>query len=535
MSSKSPFAELTELPFSAFAAPSPFAAADPAAVPADAPEGSYTYALVQSAPSVPSEECEVAAAAVEIVIRWGATTLHVAHLAPPRAFHVGEASGKVPVDFELPADRLGAARLPVLRLAADGSPRVVLPAGAKGTATVSGQVVTLTDLAAGAHSASPAGVEPSAEVAGALELPLRDSTRVRFEIGGIELEIASVQAGRKVTGRLALDRRGLPFQALSAALHVGLLAAAAAFMPPSALASEDSLSRERMDDLRMILSTVAEREPDTAKDPPAQGADGPSDNHPGHAGPGDAGKVGSTTSKSRDGRAGIAGPADNASVQLSKAETLAMARSFGMIGVLSSMQDGSASPPSPWGDVALGRDPRSANGALFGDNIAESSGSGGLTLSGVGEGGDSDGRGIGVDRNGMFGPGTGLDRFGPGRLTRPPRHKPADLSMRPGDTEVKSRIPSDVIQRVVRMSFGRFRACYENGLRSNPGLAGRVAVRFVIGRDGAVMSASNGGSDLPDAGVVSCVVAGFRSLQFPQGDDASIATVVYPIVFSPAK
>lgn len=107
--------------------------------------------------------------------------------------------------------------------------------------------------------------------------------------------------------------------------------------------------------------------------------------------------------------------------------------------------------------------------------------------------------------------------------------------MRPGDTKVSSRIPAELIQRTVRQNFGRFRLCYENGLRANPNLAGRVSVRFVIGRDGAVMSASNGGSDLPDAGVVSCVVSAFRGLQFQQGEDASVATVVYPIVFSPAK
>ena len=44
-------------------------------VAADAPEGSYTYKLVQSGPDVSSEECETAVAAVEILIRWGATVL----------------------------------------------------------------------------------------------------------------------------------------------------------------------------------------------------------------------------------------------------------------------------------------------------------------------------------------------------------------------------------------------------------------------------------------------------------------------------
>jgi hypothetical protein len=129
---------------------SPFASpVDPAEVPANAPEGSYTYELVQSAPSVPTEECETDAASVEIMIRWGATTLDVVHLTPPRSFHVGEETEKgAAVDFCLPADKLGARRLPIVLKADGGSARVVIPAGAKGTATIAGQVVKVSDLAA---------------------------------------------------------------------------------------------------------------------------------------------------------------------------------------------------------------------------------------------------------------------------------------------------------------------------------------------------------------------------------------------------
>jgi outer membrane biosynthesis protein TonB len=84
----------------------------------------------------------------------------------------------------------------------------------------------------------------------------------------------------------------------------------------------------------------------------------------------------------------------------------------------------------------------------------------------------------------------------------------------------------------VRQNFGRFRLCDENGLRSSPGLQGRVGVRFVIGRDGAVSNVGNGGSDLPDAAVVSCVVRAFYGLSFPQPENG-IVTVTYPIVFTP--
>ncbi|HEY4119810.1 MAG TPA: AgmX/PglI C-terminal domain-containing protein, partial [Byssovorax sp.] len=78
----------------------------------------------------------------------------------------------------------------------------------------------------------------------------------------------------------------------------------------------------------------------------------------------------------------------------------------------------------------------------------------------------------------------------------------------------------------------RFRLCYENGLRANPNLQGRVAVRFVIGRDGGISQVASGGSDIADSAVTSCVTRAFYGLSFP-APESGIVTVTYPIVFSP--
>jgi outer membrane biosynthesis protein TonB len=69
-------------------------------------------------------------------------------------------------------------------------------------------------------------------------------------------------------------------------------------------------------------------------------------------------------------------------------------------------------------------------------------------------------------------------------------------------------------------------------LARNPKLEGRVAVRFVIERDGSVQHSSNDGSELPDAAAVECVVTKFLRLKFPP-PDGGIVTVVYPIMLSP--
>jgi hypothetical protein len=101
-----------------------------------------------------------------------------------------------------------------------------------------------------------------------------------------------------------------------------------------------------------------------------------------------------------------------------------------------------------------------------------------------------------------------------------------------GTLTVNGRLPPAVIQRILRVNQGRFRACYRSGLHTNPSLTGRVTARFVIGRDGGVSSVANGGSDLPDSSVVSCVVRALYGLSFPQ-PDAGIVTVVYPLHFTP--
>jgi hypothetical protein len=86
-----------------------------------------------------------------------------------------------------------------------------------------------------------------------------------------------------------------------------------------------------------------------------------------------------------------------------------------------------------------------------------------------------------------------------------------------------------VIRRIVRQNFGRFRLCYENGLKNNPNLQGTVKVKFVIDNYGAVVTTDDGGSDIPDASVSQCVVRAFGTLSFPQPEDDRV-WVLYPIV-----
>jgi tetratricopeptide (TPR) repeat protein len=197
--------------------------------------------------------------------------------------------------------------------------------------------------------------------------------------------------------------------------------------------------------------------------------------------------------------------------------------------------DPPATAASPWRSDALGADPLSARGSMWGEQAGEASGAGGLGLTGIGEGGGGRGEGIGLGGIGTLGHGasagtaqgfgSGYGRLGGAHRVEPPR-------VRAGTPQVSGRIPTEVIQRIARQNFGRFRLCYENGLRERPDLAGRMAVRFVIQRDGSVSQAAVMDLGTLTPQVASCVARAFYALSFPAPEGSTI-TVVYPLTFGP--
>ena len=189
-----------------------------------------------------------------------------------------------------------------------------------------------------------------------------------------------------------------------------------------------------------------------------------------------------------------------------------------------------AEASSPWSDNT----PELARQSALRD-AAEFGMVGLLGGDGTGEGGGGRGDGIPLGAIGTLGKGAGTGTgqgFGSGHGRLGGSHRSSPPQVRMGAVNVNGRLPPEVIQRIVRQNFGRFRLCYESGLQVNPNLQGRVAVRFVIGKDGSTTNVGNGGSDLPDGGVVSCIVRAFHGLSFPQ-PDGGVVSVVYPIMLSP--
>ena len=163
-----------------------------------------------------------------------------------------------------------------------------------------------------------------------------------------------------------------------------------------------------------------------------------------------------------------------------------------MIGLLNTGAGGDPNAPTaPWGrDDSLGNDPMSARGNMWGDDIGDSFGAGGLGLSGIGEGGGGRGEGIGLGYIGTIGHGAGTGTgqgfgSGHGRLGGShPTTRPAGPHGRDARSTVGSR------PRSSSASFARTTVASASATRTVCATTrtsqGRVSVRFVIGRDGAV-------------------------------------------------
>ncbi len=457
------------------------------------------------APALPGSS-DHSLAAVEIAVRWGDNVLAVEQLSPPRAYRIGEDDG---CDYCVP--------------------RALLPAGC----------ATLVEVGDGIRVLAPAGARvrriAGDEVAPAGEgaLVLEPGMRVRIAFGELSFDVRGVAPEAKHTRALGPSRRGLAAIGLSALAQIGMLMGTAAFMPALASDHDDMINDEQRHVMQYFLDASAEHELHDDGDE-ARAASLPSEAE-GQGTQSDVHTPGDTLTTTDAATALRGGPGrgpQTSDVPLSRAEALQDAADFGMIPMLRAAELGNV--PMPW-DVPLGDTPSSGffvNDGAIGDHPFAFDSTLGLTRPG----------GIGSDdRGGWYRTGN-LLASAPGAgghwsiPLRPQgrRHDPSAPILRSRHQEEGVQLPPGAIQRVVHANFGRFRACYQSALQSNPALQGRVAVAFVIGRDGRVVSARDAGSDLPNAGVVSCVVGAFSGLSFT-APEHGVVRVTYPLVFIPTN
>lgn len=167
-------------------------------------------------------------------------------------------------------------------------------------------------------------------------------------------------------------------------------------------------------------------------------------------------------------------------------------------------------------------------GALDGPAIGDAAGTLGLGVRGSGPGGGGVGtESVGVGPVGTKGLGraaAGAGKIGGGGQSELGLDEPAD---------VDGGLDREVIRRVVLAHRAQIRFCYEKALQTQPQLAGKVAVEFVIGADGKVTTA-RAAEDSVGAEVGACVVSKVRGWSFPKPKGGGVVVVTYPFLFKQA-
>jgi hypothetical protein len=477
-----------------------------------------SYAMVVSGANAKMETADLERSDAEIVdvtFSWGTsgdrTVLDVKHLAVGQALSVGEGDG---CDLLVPKSALGALRAELVRY--EGTTCfVAVPSGA---------------------SARLDGF-PTNDAS----LPLSLGHVAEIDIGGFALRFTVVAAPKKVVGAgvaSALRNGGLRSVLGSAFVHGLAIAAVAFFMPSLSSAEQDEIDRDHMVDIQKLLNASADKELEKQIDDSSSA--GGADSLPGDRAKGPEGQAGKPEAKAQ-GRMALKGDKDREK-SFSREQERQAAMDFGFIGYLAT-QTANDGPNVPWGSVQNGPDAKSVMGSLFGQSIGEAPGFGGLGLTGPGSGGGGNNPWIGMNGIGGLG-GTG----GPGHCTGPScpgnigvgkggnggGYAPKPFTMRPeGQVRVNGRLDPQIIQRIIQQNWGRYRFCYEAGLRNNPTLAGHVGVKFIIDRTGAVAMAMDSGSSLPDSSVNQCVARSFTALSFPAPEGGQV-TVQYGFYFSPS-
>jgi hypothetical protein len=474
--------------------------------------------------------------ALEVVLMWDGAPVRAELWSTPGKVTVGDAEG---ADFVLPREAIGEAFTLAERVAGEDAWIVRIPAGAS--------ALLEQDEAAGPRAIVLETLPAEADGARLLRCTL--GTRAQVRLGAFSLFVRATTPAEKTPAaplvRLA-DHRWL---LASVAVH-GAFLAGMFFMPPasSALMRDTDTSRLRM--LRYSIEAAERAEPEPLDAP---------DTESGAQSEGRASEAG--TAGARDetrhtgGGARARGPSEDSRIPLTRESV----RTAGILGALAAMRlDTTVS--SPFGAAeALGAGTVDAYGDLAALTAGFSSGTGGLSMHGIGRGGGCQG---GVCGAGTYGLGEfdgigartgtcGADEFrrlsaelgraramdqctgtversiglGTTRRTRvPPQPMPTVSTV--------NGLSREQIRRTVQRHLPEVRHCYEQRLITRPDLEGRVSVQFVIAQSGAVQGAVVDGarSDLGDAQTASCVAQAVSRWSFTASE--GVTSVTYPFVFA---
>lgn len=104
-----------------------------------------------------------------------------------------------------------------------------------------------------------------------------------------------------------------------------------------------------------------------------------------------------------------------------------------------------------------------------------------------------------------------------------------------GETRWEGRIDRPRVRRAISARVPAFRRCYEHVLREQPGLRGKVVIRFAITPAGRVSEASIESSEMEHPALQGCLVAVFRRFLFEPHSHPTPVIVHWALAFRPLE
>jgi hypothetical protein len=177
------------------------------------------------------------------------------------------------------------------------------------------------------------------------------------------------------------------------------------------------------------------------------------------------------------------------------------------------------------------------NSGSAGAGAGGNAGSGGEMLMGLGRGvrattvGNSGVQGLGGV--GTKGKGGGLGGYGDVAIASGDGRGISSIGVSQGGVGVDGGLDRHVIQATIAKYLNQVRACYEDRLRVNPGLAGTLTMDFQIGPSGRLNFAKVKSSTVGDPQVGSCLAGRMMAWEFPKPRGGVNVAVNYPFSLRP--
>lgn len=396
-----------------------------------------------------------------------------------------------------------------------------LAPGMTGEMTVDGTSTPLAQVAG----------TPSTTYAGAVELPIPASAKIRATSGKTTFVISSV-ARPVAQGNPLFAMEGRPFKYAAGSLAVHLAAVAFLALVPVEDSSVNLEIGSREDLSVKSNTTTNEDKLEVVK--PETGADGAAG-----ASDGGGGKMAfedgkSGTEKGQQDRGALKIKKTSSEIELAREEAREYAATAGVLGATAAIQT-SISSITGTANISSWTDQIDTHGAINGPD-------GDANGTGFGEHGGGKGGGcpLGVSSCGIVGSGAyntigdghkvGKDyRIGSGGGGDDRVHTAAVPPVQPGPPIINGDLDKAIIKRRINAVKAKIGYCYESKLMQMGGdKDGSVMVTFFINGDGTVGTSTATGWN---AGVASCVAGVVKDVSFPAPRGGGGVQVNYPFSF----